>query len=125
MENIIGVRFKKTGKLYYYNPLQFSFKIGDNVIANTERGEELGRVVKILNKDELKEDVEIEDIIKPASKKDLEIFKENEEKANEALEYCKEEVKKLKLDMKVLAAEYTFDSTKLNAEIIRKEVKNV
>lgn len=113
MENIIGVRFKKTGKLYYFNPLQFGFRIGDNVIANTERGEELGRVVKILKKEELKDDVEIEDIIKPATKKDLEIFKENEEKANEALKYCKEQVKSLKLDMKVLAAEYTFDSTKL------------
>lgn len=113
MENIIGVRFKKTGKLYYFNPLQFGFRIGDNVIANTERGEELGRVVKILKKDELKEDVEINDIIKPATKKDLEIFKENEKRANEALDYCKEQAKKLKLDMKVLAAEYTFDTSKL------------
>lgn len=113
MENIIGVRFKKTGKLYYFNSLQFGFKIGDNVIANTERGEELGRVVKILKKDELKEDVEIEDVIKPATKKDLEIFKENEKKAEEALKYCKEQVKSLKLDMKILAAEYTFDTTKL------------
>lgn len=113
MENIIGVRFKKTGKLYYFNPLQFGFRIGDNVIANTERGEELGRVVKLLKKDELKEDVEINDIIKPATKKDLEIFKENEEKANEALKYCKEQAQKLKLDMKFLAAEYTFDTTKL------------
>lgn len=113
MENIIGVRFRKTGKLYYFNPLQFGFRIGDSIIANTERGEELGRVVKILKKEELKEDVEIKNIIKPATKKDLEIFKENEKKASEALEYCKEEAKKLELDMKVLAAEYTFDTTKL------------
>ena len=51
MENIvIGVRFKKTGKLYYFDPVKYTFKIGDFVIANTERGQELGRVVKVIDK---------------------------------------------------------------------------
>ncbi|MEG2610462.1 MAG: regulatory iron-sulfur-containing complex subunit RicT [Bacilli bacterium] len=113
MENVIGVRFKKTGKLYYFDPLHYGFRIGDNVIANTERGEEMGRVVKILKFEELATNIQIHEIIKPATKNDLEIFKDNETKALEALIFCKAEVKKLKLNMKLLCAEYTFDASKL------------
>lgn len=112
-DKIIAVRFKKTGKLYYFSPLKFGFRVGDNIIASTERGEELGRVVKILEKTDLPKDEEVKDIIKPATKKDIQIFKENEEKAKEALEFCKDEIKRMKLDMKVLVAEYTFDLSKL------------
>ena len=50
MDKIIAVRFKKTGKLVYLNPLKYIFKVGDTIIANTERGEEIGRVVKLLDK---------------------------------------------------------------------------
>ena len=46
-DKVIAVRFKKTGKLEYFYPLNYTFSINDNVIANTERGEEIGRVVKI------------------------------------------------------------------------------
>lgn len=112
-DKIIGVRFKKTGKLVYLDPLKFGFRIGDSIIANTERGEEIGRVVKIVDKDTMPSDIKIDKIIKPATKKDLEIQKQNEEKANEALEFCRKEAKKLKLDMKLLAADYTFDTSKL------------
>lgn len=114
MENkIIGVRFKKTGKLVYLDPIKFGFKIGDLVIANTEKGEEIARVVKIIDRDILPKDTVVEKVIKPATKKDLEIQHKNEKKATEALEFCREEAKKLNLDMKLLAAEYTFDSSKL------------
>lgn len=112
-DKIIGVRFKKTGKLVYLDPLKFGFRIGDSIIANTERGEEIGRVVKIVDKDIIPSDTKIDKIIKPATKKDLEIQKQNEEKAKEALEFCRKEAKKLKLDMKLLAADYTFDTSKL------------
>ena len=114
MENkVIGVRFKRTGKLFYFNPLDFGFRIGDNIIAETDRGEELGRVVKIVDKDIMPKNVEIKNIIKPATKKDLETFKEIEQKAKETLDFCKQEVKKQNLNMKVLTAEYTFDMSKL------------
>lgn len=114
MENkVIGVRFKRTGKLFYFNPLDFGFRIGDNIIAETDRGEELGRVVKIVDKDIMPKNVEIKNIIKPATKKDLETFKEIEQKAKEALDFCKQEVKKQNLNMKVLTSEYTFDMSKL------------
>lgn len=114
MENkIIAVRFKKTGKLKYFDPLKFSFSINDSVVAKTERGEEIGRVVKILDRNTLDDTIEINKISRPAKKKDFEELKEREEKAKEVTEFCKKEVKRLKLDMKVLTAEYILDGTKL------------
>lgn len=114
LENkIIGVRVKKTGKLMYFDPLKYGFRIGDAVLVHTERGEEIARVVKILDKNSLPQDIQIEKIIKPATKKDLESQSKNEEKALSALEFCKKQAKKLNLNMKLLSAEYTFDGSKL------------
>ncbi|MEG2348751.1 MAG: regulatory iron-sulfur-containing complex subunit RicT [Clostridia bacterium] len=113
MDKIIGVRFRKTGKLYYFDPMHFGFRVGDSIIADTERGEELGRVVKIIDEKDCPKNIEIQKIIKPATKKDIDIFKENELRAKEALEFCKDEAKKLNLSMKLLLAEYTFDTSKL------------
>ena len=114
MENkIIAVRFKKTGKVQYFDPLKYKFSINDSVIAKTERGEEIGRVVKILDKDSLSNKIEINKILRPASKKDFEELKKREIKAKEVADFCRKEAKRLKLDMKILAAEYILDGTKL------------
>lgn len=108
---ILGIRLKKTGKLCYLNIQDESeYKLNDNVIAETERGLELGKVVKIL------QDKKIEttgSIKRKATSEDLLVVKENENKAKEALEFCKNEKNKLELNMKLLAAEYTFDGSKL------------
>lgn len=120
-ELVIGVRFKKTGKLCYYDPLKYKFKLGDNIIAKTDRGQEIGRVVKILKKEELNPNIEVNKIIKPATKKDLEQQKENENKAKEALDFCRKEVKKENLNMKILSAEYTFDLSKLTIYFVSEE----
>ena len=114
MENkIIAVRFKKTGKMQYFDPLKYKFSINDSVIAKTERGEEIGRVVKILDKDKLSDKIVINKILRPASKKDFEELKKRETKAKEVADFCRKEAKRLKLDMKILAAEYILDGTKL------------
>lgn len=114
MENkIIAVRFRKTGKMQYFDPLKYKFSINDSVIAKTERGEEIGRVVKILDKDKLSNKIEINKILRPASKKDFEELKKREIKAKEVADFCRKEAKRLKLDMKILAAEYILDGTKL------------
>lgn len=114
MENkIIAVRFKKTGKMQYFDPLKYKFSINDSVIAKTERGEEIGRVVKILDKDCLSNKIEINKILRPASKKDFEELKKREIKAKEVADFCRKEAKRLKLDMKILTAEYILDGTKL------------
>ena len=114
MENkIIAVRFKKTGKIQYFDPLKYKFSTNDSVIAKTERGEEIGRVVKILDKDYLSNKIEINKILRPASKKDFEELKKREIKAKEVADFCRKEAKRLKLDMKILTAEYILDGTKL------------
>lgn len=110
---VIAVRFKKTGKLKYFDPLKFSFKVNDSIVAETERGEEIGRVVKILDKNTLDGSINIEKISRPAKKRDFEELKRREEKAKEVTEYCKEEAKRLNLDMKILTSEYILDGTKL------------
>lgn len=114
MENkVIAVRFKKTGKLEYFDPLKYTFSINDNVIANTERGEEIGRVVKILDKNVFDKSIKINKISRPAKKRDIDEQKKREEMAKEVAEFCKEEARRQKLDMKILTAEYILDGTKL------------
>ncbi len=113
MEVILGVRFRKTGKLVYMNPLKYGFRVGDTVIAETDKGQEIGRVVKILKSDELPKDAQVQDIIKPATKFDLKVQKDNDLEAIEVLEFAKKEALKLKLNMKFLLAEYTFDKSKI------------
>ena len=121
MEKVIGVRLKKTGKLAYYNPMGFGFRIGDNVIVLTSKGEEIGRVVKIIDKEQAPQGIEIQNIVKPATKKDIEISKENEKKAEDALIFCKLKAKELNLNMKLLFAEYTFDLSKLTIYFVAEE----
>lgn len=113
MEIILGVRFRKTGKLVYLNPLHYGFRIGDTVLAETDRGQEIGRIVKIFDKDEIPKEVEINNIIKPATKHDIIASKENEKEAKEILEFSKKEALNLNLSMKMLFAEYTFDKSKI------------
>lgn len=110
---IIAVRFKRTGSLEYFDPLEYSFKINDSIIAKTTRGEEIGRVVKIIDKNSLAESKKVNKIIRPAKKRDLEEFKRYEEKAKEVFKYSKKEAIRLGLEMKILTAEYTLDGTKL------------
>lgn len=114
MNSIIGVRFKKTGKLYFYEAIgDEQIALGTNVLAVSERGEEIGRVVKNIDADMYNDKENLSKIIRIATKSDIEKVKENEEKAQLALKYCKEQVKNLQLNMKILAAEYTFDTSKL------------
>lgn len=113
MEKIIAVRFKKTGKLVYLDPHKYIFKVGEQVIANTERGEEIARVVKVLNKDEISKDIAVEKVIRPVGRQDIEKEKKNRELEHEVLSFCKEKASELNLNMKVISAEYTHDLSKL------------
>lgn len=113
---ILGIRFKKTGKLHFVDPLKYSFNIGDTVVATSERGTELAKVVSINTEDEIKsknKDIIIDKIIKPATKYDIEKDLQNQEEAKMALKRCKEIAAKEKLEMKLINAEYTLDMSKL------------
>lgn len=114
----VGIRFRKTGKLSFYLTDIEDLAIQDNIVAETDRGEEIGIVVKV---DSTITDDELPMVIRKATQKDLDAQKQMEEKAKEALKFCKEESKKLNLEMKILTAEYTLDGTKLTIYFVSEE----
>lgn len=114
MVKVIGVRFRKAGKIYYFDPLDFEIQQGDNVIVETARGIEYGAVV--LSPREVEEDTIVQplkSVIRPASFEDDEIERKNKEKEKEAFQICLEKINKHNLEMKLIDCEYTFDNNKV------------
>ena len=114
MVNIIGIRFRKAGKVYYFDPTGFDIKKGDHAIVETARGIEYGSVV--LGPKEIKEEEVVQPlkpIIRIATEKDDAIEQNNKEKAKKAFQICLEKIAKHGLDMKLIDAEYTFDNNKV------------
>ncbi len=114
MKKIIGVRFKKPSKIYFFDPGELEPKLGDSVIVETSMGKEMG-TVSVVNKliDESKIKDELKSVVRIADKDDLKHQRENEEKEEEALETCKKKIKEHKLDMELVEARYLFDNSKL------------
>ena len=114
MANIVGVRFKEVGKVYYFDPVNLDVKKDDCVIVETARGIEMGRVVfgtKSVSEEEIIKP--LKSIIRIADEHDMEIKKSNEEKQKEAYNICLEKIKKHGLEMKLVDVEYTFDASKI------------
>lgn len=111
---VVGVRFKKAGKIYYFDPEDNEYGYGQNVIVETARGMEFGTVV-IPNREVSEEDVilPLKPVTRMATEEDLEINRQNKEKEKEAFEVCVEKIKKHKLEMRLIATELTFDNNKL------------
>jgi cell fate regulator YaaT (PSP1 superfamily) len=111
---IVGVRFKKLGKIYFFEACDIEFKKGQNAIVETARRVEYGEVA-ISNReiDETKLNSPLKKALRIANEEDDKIYKENEAKAKDAFEVCVKKIKEHKLDMKLIDVEYTFDSTKL------------
>lgn len=114
MKKIITVKFKKTGKAYYFDPLDFDIKKGDCVIVETSRGTELGTVVSgisTIDDSELK--APLKGVLRIATERDLERCAENKRREAEAFEICRQKIGAHKLDMKLVEVEYTFDGSKI------------
>ena len=114
MVEIIGVRFKKLGKIYFFDPCGVEYKKGQNAIVETARGIELGEVA-ITNRMMSEERIAstLKKAVRVATAEDEKIFEENEKKSKEAFKVCEEKIKKYNLKMKLIDVEYTFDSSKL------------
>ena len=112
MDKIVAVRFSKTGRLYYMEPQELELKIGDKVIAFSERGQEIARVVQFKDRSGIKKE-EIGKIDRLATKEDLRKQAGLEQEAKEVLATCKKLSQKYNLDMKFVHAEYTLDKSKL------------
>lgn len=111
---VVGVRFKKAGKIYYFNPNNIDIKSGDFVIVETSRGIEYGEVVvapKQVGEDEIVSP--LKDVLRKATDEDHEKVIEHEANAVKAFKICEEKIEKHGLDMKLIDVEYTFDNCKV------------
>lgn len=114
MITVIGVRFKKAGKIYYFNPGDLDIKKGDFVVVETARGIEFGECV--VGMKELREGeivAPLKNVIRKALEDDINANKINKEKEEEAFKICLEKIKAHDLTMKLIDVEYTFDNNKV------------
>ena len=114
MAKIIGVRFRNSGKVYYFNPGRYIIKAGSGVIVETVQGVEFGEV-SIGTKEVPDEEIvaPLKEIIRVASPKDYEQLEENKNKEQKAFETASRKIAEHKLDMKLVRVEYTFDGAKI------------
>ena len=114
MKYIVGIRFKKPGKIYYFDPGDLKLEINDNVIVDTANGEEYAEV-SIANKQVSEEKIvaPLRKVIRKATNKDQKHYNENKEKEKEAFKIALEKIEKHGLDMKLTDVEYKFDNSKI------------
>ncbi|MCI9378540.1 MAG: stage 0 sporulation family protein [Eubacterium sp.] len=114
MTKIVGVRFRNTGKIYYFDPARYKIETGDHVIVETARGVEMGTVVLGPRSVEDEEVVKpLKAVIRVATENDERIAEKNRQKEQEAFQICLDKIARHKLEMKLVEAEYTFDNNKL------------
>ena len=114
MTKVVGIRFKKAGKIYYFDPVNFEVKKGDHAIVETARGIEYGEVVldvKDVEDEELT--APLKPLIRKATEADARKVEENQLKEREAFKICEEKIANRKLDMHLVNVEYTFDVGKI------------
>ena len=114
MAEIIGVRFKTVGKVYYFDPNGLELKTGEKVIVETARGVECGEVALSNREVDDSELVSpLKPIIRTATQEDLAIVAQNRKQEKEAFQICEEKIAKHQLEMKLVDVEYTFDNNKI------------
>ena len=114
MKNIIGVRFKKLGKIYFFNPKGLKVKKGDNVIVETTQGEEYGEVMipnRFVNDEKII--APLKKVIRLANNKDDKHYEECRKKEKEAFKTCQKKIKEHNLKMTLTDVEYKFDDSKI------------
>ncbi|MGI6776652.1 MAG: PSP1 domain-containing protein [Acetivibrionales bacterium] len=114
MVKVVGVRFRKAGKIYYFDPGDLDIGLNEKVIVETARGIEFGEVV-IPNRDVEEEEIvaPLKKVIRIASEEDVKHNEENHQKEEEAFNICLQKIKNHNLDMKLIDVEYTFDNNKI------------
>lgn len=114
MAEIVGVRFKEVGKVYYFDPDGVNLKKGDRVIVETARGIECGEVAmdnRIVDDEEIVHPLKM--IIREATAEDLKTVEENKKKEKEAFDICLKKIANHGLEMHLVDVEYTFDNSKI------------
>lgn len=112
---VVGIRFKRAGKIYYFDPAGHELNIGEHVVVETSRGTEIGRVViapKQVAASEITEP--LKPVLRKATPRDLLLQQYYKAQEAAALKRCQEEVARYNLPIKVVAAEYNFDGSRLS-----------
>ena len=111
---VVGVRFRSAGRIYFFDPNKLKLAIGTRVIVDTARGPELGDVVMLNRKIAEKHVIQpLRSVLHLATKEDIAHDAQNREKESEALKVCEQKIAQHKLDMRLVDAQYTFDNSKL------------
>ena len=114
MITVIGVRFRRAGKVYYFSPGKLEVKAGQHVIVETARGTEYGHVVMGNREvDDSKVIQPLKSVLRMTTPEDEATEKANRQKEKEAFKICLEKIRKHELQMKLIDAEYTFDNNKV------------
>ncbi len=114
MAEIVGIRFKRAGKVYYFDPAGIDLEVNEYVVVKTARGLELGRVVIAPTQVVASEVTEpLKPVVRKAGPEDIKRIQEFEDREGEALAECGKLIAKLGLPMKLLGAEYNLDGTRL------------
>ena len=113
MEQVVGVRFKPAGKIYYFDANELDLHIDDGVIVETSRGMEYGYVVLMPSEVEQDDENPMKPVIRKATIKDMAQLERNKEREKSAFDICLKKIEKFKCPMKLLRAEYTFDRNKI------------
>lgn len=114
MTEVVSVKFKDTGKSYFFEPAGKTVKLGDKVVVETQNGNELGTISEEAH---IVEDstltLPLKKVVRIATDKDLKKVEENKKKADEAFKICEELIENHQLDMKLVEVEYYFDGGKI------------
>ena len=114
MAEVVGIRFKEVGKVYYFDPDGMQFKKGDRAVVETARGVECDEIAMENREVDDSEIVKpLKRIVRPANENDLRVVRENREKEKKAFGICEEKIRAHNLDMKLVDVEYTFDGSKI------------
>ena len=114
MKKIIGVRFKRLGKIYFFDPKWLEVKKGESVVVETSQGEEIAEVVvpnRMIEEDKVV--APLKKVLRLASQRDLKHAEECRKKEKEAFELCNKKIKEHKLEMTLTDVEYKFDNSKI------------
>lgn len=114
MKEVVGIKFKKPGKIYFFDPVGLKLNLQDMVIADTANGEEFAKIAmanKLMPDEKIVEP--LRKVLRLANKKDIKQNEENKAKEREAFNIAIEKIKKHKLPMKLIDVEYKFDRTKI------------
>lgn len=113
MEQVIGVRFKPAGKIYYFDSNHLDIQPDDGVIVETSRGKEYGYAVLFPKNPKLDDENPLKPIIRKATMKDMAQLERNKEREKSAFAICLKKIEKYGIPMRLLRVEYTFDRNKI------------